>query len=650
MFNKLKQYDIIVTDCFDTLVFRDVMPAKLGRQWARLLAQRYPQIAKSSGEIEEQRERVYRELANSRTEGEPFREIVYEEWMEHLYRSIGIGEGQIPKQSFIGDCRKLEIALENGSTYRNKPFYDCLCRMKKAGKKIICLSDYYFGADVIKDIMLSCGIDPGLFDDVITSADVGLTKRHGDLYAHFLRRQNCDPKRAIMIGDSRTGDYQQARNNGMAAVLAPNYLHKLRIRRKRRPGYVQHRNVGRLLREGLPYSELAFLLYVCGKRLYAQCSGLVNFMSREGLMLKKAYEAYRSFRPDDKTQTNYIYISRRSIMAGLRDLNLAEAIDRDVSIGEWIDYIGMGREAAREVLGNDFDFDEVTDLSSSEAYRTLIHDQRFLSAFNDRIESNYKCLKRYIGQCMTDDTFLFVDIGWKGTSQKLLEERYGFHTEGYYLGIQKGAASPKDGGKAVPPPGIMHALLFDEYNPGIYDDFLDTNVSLYEQILAAPHGTVIGYEADADGVRPVCEWDPIEEEIYKEYIKEIQTEMLAALPGIIAWDEESDDLWFLSKLIMRGSMFARGKRLVAGQKLNKSFVVGVRGAGKGEVKYDYNKLHIGFDLFTHPERYVKYMTKVQRVEGLYNRKAVRIMYNLTAPVFYGYTCLITNLRKKAHHT
>ena len=360
--------------------------------------------------------------------------------------------------------------------------------------------------------------------------------------------------------------------------------------------------------------------------------------------MQRAFDVCERFQAEPNIETRYFYISRRSIIACVRELNEAQAIKHDFSIHDWLDSIGMDVSQARRVLGDAADLDAAVNLSESPDYRALMTDAGFVDAFECRIGENHRLLRAYLEQQLEDGRFNFADIGWKGTTQRLIETGFGIPTRGYYLGIQRDVRADQQAD------GDMTGLVFDERKPGPYDEYLSTNIALYEQILAAPHGTVTGYKEENGRIVPLMEWDPLEKALYEEYIASLQDRMIQVIEGLAVWEtgktRQETENWFMARIALKSSLFGSAKRTKVAQRFNSSFVQGTRGGTRGNVKYDYSKLRFGLNIFYRPERYARFLTKVPQVKALFRRLPVRAAYRVIAPIFYGYVYLVQSIKNK----
>ena len=430
------KYKIILTDCFDTLIFRSVNLDILALQWARLVNTKFPNICSDYHEILRVRKKSYENLEKERCKESIYHEITYKEWMESIYEMLNINT--VSLSDFIEICTYFEVSLEKGCVYKNSIYLKWLKKEKNKGKEIILVSDHYLGEEYLSEILKSCGIDFKLFSRIIVSADTSVTKRKGDIY-ESIKLFGINPQYSVMIGDSRTADYMQAKRHLFASIYKPNYIHKIKNKIYALSGIehdVQKRKIESLFKHDLPYIEYVFMIYVMAKRLYHLIPQnepiTLNFLSREGLILKKAYDCYSFFKPDCSVNSNYFYISRRSIQAGIVKLNEPKEIEKDVTIGEWLSYLGIEKHEINN--SNEIDFNKVID---SDDGNRLKDNKDFRFLFKTRIQSNFDILQSYLSKFTTNGSFIFVDIGWRGTTQNLIEQYYNIPTEGYYLGIQR---------------------------------------------------------------------------------------------------------------------------------------------------------------------------------------------------------------------
>ena len=65
------------------------------------------------------------------------------------------------------------------------------------------------------------------------------------------------------------------------------------------------------------------------------------------------------------------------------------------------------------------------------------------------------------------------------------------------------------------------------------------NIPFYQQLLAAPHGSAVKYINLEGQILIEEEWDPMEKELYEEWIQEVQENMFLKFCGMCAWDSET---------------------------------------------------------------------------------------------------------------
>jgi glycosyltransferase involved in cell wall biosynthesis/FMN phosphatase YigB (HAD superfamily)/tetratricopeptide (TPR) repeat protein len=83
------------------------------------------------------------------------------------------------------------------------------------GLKTLIVSDIYFSADQLKEILRANHFDPGLFDLALTSCDEGLCKGTGNLFKRALKMLKLEPEQMIHVGDNFLADVTGARKAGV---------------------------------------------------------------------------------------------------------------------------------------------------------------------------------------------------------------------------------------------------------------------------------------------------------------------------------------------------------------------------------------------------------------------------------------------------
>jgi FMN phosphatase YigB (HAD superfamily) len=651
---RIAGHKVIFVDYFDTLVLRHVTPSDLTARWAKCLRDKYPDI---SDEVVDALPAVRSEAFNNLRADALYRglertEITYEDALGEVYRNCERYLGDTSKDSFIGASKAIDFALECGCQYANRRLIGLLQSEKDAGKRIYCVSDYYLPKEMMKQLMIAANVPDGLIDDIFVSCDVGKRKAVGDMYPYVLRCLGLKADDVVMIGDNDNADYQKAIENGIDAVLRPRLVHKVFIHARSRAGVpFSSRQMKRSMRDsflhGPSYGEYIAIFYVFTQRLYdtLRKEGIksIAFMAREGHYLQELFHTYQELKvtDGDEVSSSYFWCSRRSIMAGIAEGVMPEYLHSDMSLKNWLKSLQIPVSAARRYAKfDDDDLDRVCDLPSSAAYRALMGNEGFSALVERTIDDNRRAFLLYTEPYLADGTFRFVDSGWKCTSQNAIQKWYGIPTKGYYIGVQ------------IPDEPIeqldREGLVFCETDPrSRYYDYLGMNIPFYQQLLAAPHGTALKYVVTDDGVDVLSEWDPMEEELYKNYIERLQTYMSLIFRGLCVWDDASpwDDRkdWFIAKLSMHSSLFANRMRRKFIRMCTDNYVQNFRQENRGKVQYDPSKVRLGVDIIWKPEKYLRYVAKVQRT-SLYDNAAVRVLYPVISRLFYMYCLLLRQLK------
>lgn len=650
-----EKYQVILTDLFDTLLLRDVTAKGVVNRWAVCLKKRFKCLnGISTNTLVSMRRKAFL-VSRKKAETMAFQtgksEVDYVTAIGKMFDEISEC-AELDKNEFIEASMQIDVSVECGCDYVDKSYLKTLLKAKECGKKIYCVSDYYLPADELRKIMYAIDIPKNLFDGIFVSCDVGKRKATGDIYPYVLEQLKIDPSTVIMVGDSKSADYVNARKAGIDAMFRPNYAYKCAIYGAEKMGsdYSKKQmkeSTDRMYRDGADYSEYIAIFYVFIKRLYAKLSeeGIseIAFMAREGYYLRELFETYQKLLHGQNQQikTTYYWCSRRSIMAGVEEEHTSQSLE-DITINNWLKSLQIGKEDIRKFVSfTDDELEVLQPLKKSRIYKELNSNSEFQKIVKDLIKENHDAFITYTMPYVKDGVFRFVDSGWKCTSQNAIEKWYGIKTKGYYIGVQ------------IPDKPILEldcqGLIFSEQNPkSRYYDYLGMNIPFYQQLLAAPHGTALKYVGKEDGIEILHEWDPIEQELFESRIEKLQEYMMLKFRGLAAWDDtEPNDPkidWLIAKLSMRSSLFAHGTRLEFIRHCTENYVQNFRQENRGKVQYDIKNVKIGPDAIWKPEKLIRYVSKVQRTSA-YNHKIVKIVYPVFSHCFYAYVLLVHRVRK-----
>lgn len=649
------RYDAVFVDFFDTVMFRAVTPDQVLQQWAACISRRYPDIP----------ENISQNLANIRKysfekcrenfafNGFPddISEVTYEQAMREVFKQIDCDGCVGEEESFLKVSREIDTAVELGCQYANRALLKKIRKLKKKGKKIYIVSDFYLSEKEIRKFLTAAGISEKLFDGIFVSCDTGRRKAAGNIYPYLLNRLGYKARRVVMIGDNYRADKKNAVFYGIDSILQKHFFHKIWLRLKEKLNYSYgQKQLKKMIRDirrrGKEYGEYISIFFLFTKRLYAELSKKntekIAFMAREGYYLKKLFDEYQYLLSDEKNQIETLYYrcSRRSILSGLRKAHQPENIREEISVENWLKSLDITLAHAWNY--EHFPLREAKEaclLEESGIYKLLMKNPEFVCFLERTIEENRQCVLRYTEEFTDKGVFRFVDSGWKGTTQEALENGYGIPTEGYYIGTQK---ADRAGEKLK-----MHGLIFNEEPKSRYYDYLGMNIPFYQQLLAAPHGTAVKYIRDESGIQIKEVWDPIERNLYCKKIKKLQDYMFLKFMGCCAWDQvppyDQKQEKEIARMSMKSSLFARGKRLKFIRYCTKHYVQNFQQEKRGTVQYDIGKVKMSPDMLKKPEKLLRYVSKIQRTE-LYDKRIIRCLYPIAAGFLYIYIRFTQTIR------
>ncbi len=421
---KLKKYDVISFDLFDTLIFRPFSEPGdlfyiLGQKLGYMDFKRIRIEAEKKARIDK-----YKKDKNY--------EVNLSEIWEKLESLTGI-DAERGKQ--------LEIETELQLCYANpymKQVYESLLRDDKS---IVITSDMYLPVDVLERILEKCGYSQ--YKRIYVSCQEKSSKWQGNLYKKMTSHQkillgeNCS---IVHIGDNENSDYKMALKAGIEAVYYKNV----------NTNSIQYRSYDMSPIIGAAYrgivnnhlysgqsrmtmnQEYGFIyggLFILGYCHFIHQYYLANridkilFLSRDGEIIKRAYDFLY---PEDNTV--YAYISRFAAAkwcAGNMKYDFVRKLVRHkVGKGKTIHQI----LAEMELLELEETLMKSTSLSPSdqftskneEAFIQLINDnwKTIVDSYSEQRAAAAKWYKNLIG---ASKSALAVDIGWAGSGALALK-------------------------------------------------------------------------------------------------------------------------------------------------------------------------------------------------------------------------------------
>ena len=415
LINRLKEYDVVSFDVFDTLIFRPFSePAdlfyfvgeKMGIQDFRSLRIKAESKA--------------REIVHKTSEGY---EVTLTQIWEELEKETGLN---------AEEGIRIETETEENLCFANPYMLEVWNALKKAGKKLIIVSDMYLPETTIKGILEKNGFTGA--ERIYISNEFGINKYEGRLYKKVKEdiQINAPGAKLIHVGDNPRSDLKMAKANGIEAILYPNVN---RMQLSYRPydmslmtgsayrGIVNSHIYNGLEKYSMEY-EYGYIyggLFVLGYCKFIHDYFLnerpdkLLFLSRDGDILKKVYDFLYPGNP-----TEYVLWSRKAavkLMAS-HDKNdyFRRFIDHKaslgISVGEALD--SMELSSVKGKLPKDISADSMLTSSNKDKLREFI--EKNWSLVNESYEEQMDAAKAFFSNLLTGcSKAVCIDIGWAGS-------------------------------------------------------------------------------------------------------------------------------------------------------------------------------------------------------------------------------------------
>lgn len=448
LIEKIREYDCISFDLFDTLVKRNVSSNSLIYKLA------YQDYVNKNTEV---CNRDYvSELCSIREQSEKkARETLKKEpTIEDIYGFFPLELEH--KKNALKDTELLSEVQHCYSNIEIKKVYDwCVLN----GKRIIVITDTYLRQRTIEKILRTCGYNK--ITKVYISCEIQKTKSKGDLFDFVLNEEKISPNKIIHIGDNLRADFIKARFKGIKSLKIARYPNNsLFWRYSNKCSSIKRLNLamrGHFDKNWNVYYQYGYevigpLLYGFSKWLHSELKDKkfekIFFLARDGYLLKNAYEAIYG---TTGNKSKYLYISRQALRLpqvcnNTSTTDLLDLLPQSIcfSCKDFCNFFNLDYEQIipcwlQSGLKEDF-FSTPRGYSKTPAFETFI--KKIFSQVICTANQEKDNVIQYLQQIGFHSNVAVVDIGWKGSIQNSLEKiinskpsKINCKLYGYYLGL-----------------------------------------------------------------------------------------------------------------------------------------------------------------------------------------------------------------------
>lgn len=654
----LTSREVLFIDLFDTLVHRTVHPNYTIRLWAKFMA-RELNILLSGEKLFAIRTEALSYLSKKQNRS-PL-EVQYENVIHQVYLRLINTDNlvDVTYDEFQRVFQKSDFVAEISVQFKNEELVSFLKQFRQQGKRIYLLSDSYLSKKVISQILDFHNISH-LFDAIFISCTVGESKEAGGLYPYVLNLTKSIPTTTLMVGDNMTSDIENAAKHHIESHHLKHLSHKIRNKRnlfgsdendfKKACQHVEKR----CKNSEHPLSEYILHFYFFTERLYlnARRNGIKNlfFLAREGLYLKRLFDSYQEMnlvKSESKIKTHYLKASRQSAtqvaLRPLEDEDFEQFRGRfgKMNLQYFLDWFPFSPKTKAEIINQlpTTTIKNIPDFFQSEIMGNLRNNKTFQEAYEESRKNQKTAFKGYLhsfGTNIEEEGINLVDVGWGGTMQESIYKFLGgkVPVTGYYLGLKAVYNIEKDTKR--------YGLNFSIYpSPSFSYDILKANGQLYEQLLAAPHGSTLSYSI-SNKESPTVEFhEENEKSVFDNLVEPVQEYMFFEfknLYGLLRPIDYSQAMAqdYLTDMALRMGILTSKKKIKFIDQLSKGFYQNV-GENKVGLTYNPKQLRVSklklFNLFLEsPEKVFRYLVKVKPF--LYSKGLYWISWPINLAYYY----------------
>ena len=404
-------------------------------------------------------------------------------------------EWRLPPEK-LAELMALEIDTETENSFINATVLDIIHIAERQGKEIFFISDMYLTSDILKNMLNKLGVK-GEFR-VISSCDVGETKRSGELFTYVVNEFELHNKKLLHIGDDLRSDVFMARcHTCFSSIYMPRLQCDVCDKIKYYGSSLFWSKEKRWSFQSIAPMLWCFCAWLERKAVELDMDKLF-FLTREGAFFYKLFNIFTEYR----YKTDILYASRRSIMGASADINWERMYSyfKNANLRFLQEVYGLEPSRVENIaLKYNINVSDRLDEHDAGIVRDVLETLKEDIIQASEVQKEY--LLQYLKTLGIDKRNGIIDIGWKGTSQACLQNIYdSIGGDEKFIGLYLGEFSDSQN-KCE-----KYGYLCASDNTKRKLDVLNAGF-IFENVLSLAVGSTLRYEKYQNGIRPVLEED-----------------------------------------------------------------------------------------------------------------------------------------------
>lgn len=489
---KLKNFDLISFDIFDTLLTRKVTsPIDVFRLVERRLINQFG-------------EKI--DFVSLRNQSAAMLDCPT---IDEIYKKFQELSGWNKEKCLF--AKKSEIEIDTSLIIGREEILTLINETVKE-KTVYVISDMYYTKPILYKILRKTGVDISE-ENIIISCEVKREKMDGSLWKWYRENIVKQGIKAFHIGDDIRGDYEMPRHYGIESYYIMSPLTMLKNSSVKEiepqiislqssiavgmiiaglfnsPFYLNHTrgkvyfqreaDAGKFLFGNIIYNFLFWLIKMAGEDKAEQ----LVFFGRDGYLLEKAYQFIDSLIEKEIPEIKYLEISRRAIWgASFKEPGVLKDILQ-------FPYNGNGQDFLKDRFGVEIDNPSLKEIEVSMIQQDSAKMQKIFSPYKEKIEL---CLNKerqnylkYIERQNLKSQMAIVDLMVYGSTQYYLEKLLKKRINGYYFCVCR------DSKNQYLSDGYRKSCFQKEDDIQGKDNSLWKNALFIEAFFTSPEGMVI---------------------------------------------------------------------------------------------------------------------------------------------------------------